>query len=302
MPVNAGYEFFEVEKSYLEAENVEDKIYWLEEMIRKAPKHKSSENLLAGLRSRLKKLKEQSEKIRKGKGGKKGIRKEGYQVVLVGKTNSGKSALLGKLTNAKSSVSEHMFSTRYSEIGTMDYEGVRAQIIDTPAIKSEYYDVGLVNNADCLLVVVAGLAELDEVGEWLSRARGERIIVINKLDLLDNNEKRKLGERCKSKRLKNFVLVSSINGEGIEKLKEMIFHKMKVIRVYTKEPGKKAAKDPMVLKEGSRVRDVAEKILKGFSARIKETRLTGPSAKFANQKAGLNHVLKDKDVIEFHMD
>jgi len=88
--------------------------------------------------------------------------------------------------------------------------------------------------------------------------------------------------------------------DGIDELKKMIFERMSVIRVYTQEPGKKPGKLPMVMPEKSTVRDVAEKILKGFSRQIKETRLTGPSAKFMNQKVGLTHVLKDRDIIEFH--
>ena len=65
MPINAGPEFFSAEKKYLAAENLNDKIFYLEEMIRKAPKHKSSENLLKELRTRLKKFKEKSEKSSK---------------------------------------------------------------------------------------------------------------------------------------------------------------------------------------------------------------------------------------------
>ncbi|PIZ80854.1 hypothetical protein COY00_00380 [Candidatus Pacearchaeota archaeon CG_4_10_14_0_2_um_filter_35_33] len=75
---------------------------------------------------------------------------------------------------------------------------------------------------------------------------------------------------------------------------------MDVIRVYTKEPGKTSTKLPIVMESGATVKDVAEKILKGFSRQIKEIRLTGPSGKFANQKVGLSHKLKDKDIVEFH--
>ena len=49
----------------------------------------------------------------------------------------------------------------------------------------------------------------------------------------------------------------------------------------------------------STVKDVAEKILHGFSERVKETKITGPSSKFPNQKVGLQHQLKDLDVVEF---
>ena len=75
---------------------------------------------------------------------------------------------------------------------------------------------------------------------------------------------------------------------------------MGVIRVYMKEPGKAATTIPAVLPVGSNVKDVAEGIFHGFFRTVRETRVTGPSAKFANQKVGLTHVLKDRDVIEFH--
>ncbi len=300
MPVNAGYEYFEVEKHYLEAKTLDDKIYWLEQMIRKAPKHKSSENMLAGLRLRLKKFKGQLEKAKKSGGGSKGIRKEGFQVVLVGKTGGGKSCLLSKITNASPRISESPFTTTYPEVGTMNYEGVRTQIVDIPSIGSTGFDIGLVNNADCLLLVVQDIDELKEIESFIPRAFGSRIIVINKIDLLDYDEKRRLDARCRASRLKDFVIASCFSGEGLDELKKMIFEKMKVIRVYTKEPGKKESRIPVVLKEGSKVRDVAESILKGFSEKVKEIRLTGPSAKFTNQRVGLSHVLKDKDIVEFH--
>ena len=101
MPINADHEYIAAEKRYLQAGSLEEKIACLEDLIRKAPSHKGAENLRAELRTRLKKLKQKLEKGKKTGKGKKGIRKEGYQVALVGKTNSGKSLLLRKLTNAK---------------------------------------------------------------------------------------------------------------------------------------------------------------------------------------------------------
>ena len=73
------------------------------------------------------------------------------------------------------------------------------------------------------------------------------------------------------------------------------------IRIYTKEPGKNKTEKPIILKPDSTVKDVAEKILHGFSNKVKETRLTGPSSKFPNQKVGLAHKLKDLDIVEFNV-
>ena len=43
------------------------------------------------------------------------------QVLIVGKTNSGKSLLLSALTNAKPQISEIKFTTKHPEIGIMNY-------------------------------------------------------------------------------------------------------------------------------------------------------------------------------------
>ncbi len=58
----------------------------------------------------------------------------------------------------------------------------------------------------------------------------------------------------------------------------------------------------MLANESAKIngRDAAEEILKGFSKRVKDTKITGPSGKFKNQRVGLSHVLKDLDVVEFH--
>jgi len=299
MPINASYEYFNAEKGYLKAEGMEDRIYWLEEMIRTAPKHKGSENLLKELKVRLKKFREKEEKGRKSGRRRKGIRKEGYQFVLVGLTNSGKSLLLSRLTHAVSFVGDYDFTTRKPEIGTFEFDGVRAQVVDLPSIGSENFDRSIANTADCLLIVVSDLSEVGGVEEKLKLARGKRLVVVNKIDLLSGDELRKLRARLKSKKIHG-VVVSAKNGEGLDELKGAMFSEMGVIRIYTKEPGKEKSREPIVLKKGASVKDAAEEILKGFSSRVRDTRLTGPSGKFKNQRVGLGHVLKDLDVVEFH--
>jgi len=300
MPINASYEYFNAEKAYLDAKTLDEKIVRLEDLIKAAPKHKSSENLLKELRTRLKKFQEKKEKSKKtGKSTRKSIRKEGFQCILLGLPNSGKSSLLAKLTNARPKISAYAFTTFQAEIGTMDYHGVKAQIIDLPSIGSENLDQGLINTADCIIIVAESLNDLEKIKSYLTKASGHQIITINKSDLLSQEQLRKLEATIKSKKL-NAILISTITSQNIELLKERIFQQMKVIRLYMKEPGKPASKDPLVLKENSSVKDAAESILKGLSNKIKETCVTGPSSKFPNQKVGLSHILKDRDIIEFH--
>lgn len=300
MPINANYEYLDAERKYALAQTLEEKIAALHEMIRTAPKHKGSENLLAELKTRLKKFQEKQEKSKSvGKSNFKAIKKEGFQIALIGLTGSGKSSLLSSLTNAKPLITGHPFSTTQAELGTFDYQGIKAQIVDLPSIGSDSFDIGIVNTADMLLIIIEKLEDLDKILPLLNKANGRQIILLNKSDLLSNQELRKLQEKIKSKKL-NTLLISTQNQFNLTELKEKIIAKMNVIRVYMKEPNKPVSQIPMVMPVNSSVKDVAEKIYKGFSSKIKETRITGPSSKFPNQKVGLSHVLKDKDITEFH--
>ena len=55
----------------------------------------------------------------------------------------------------------------------------------------------------------------------------------------------------------------------------------------------------MILSPGSTVKDVSEKILKGFSTKVKQIKIWGPSSKFGGQIVGQNHKVKDLDIVEF---
>jgi small GTP-binding protein len=299
MTINAGYEYFNAEKKYDQAKTIEEKVAALEEMIRAAPKHKSSEKFVAELKNRLRRLLDKKEKAKSaGKTTKKAIRKEGFQCVLIGFTNSGKSSLLTKLTNAKPRIDSYAFTTRVSEVGTMDYYGVKSQIIDMPSIGSDAFDIGTINTADCIIIIITSLDEIEKIKPLLHKSTGKIIIAVNKIDILPSEQLRKLQETIKSRKIPG-ILISAETGAGIEELKEKIFQSMNSIRVYTKEPGKPSSPIPIVLKHGSTVKDVAESILKGFSKKVKESRVTGPSSKFPNQIVGLDHALKDRDIVEF---
>jgi len=299
MPINAHPEFTAAEGEYLKAKSLEEKIEKLKKMISYAPAHKGGENLRAQLKTRLKKLLEQKEKSKKtGKSSKIGIKKEDMQAVIIGKTNSGKSSILNSLTNAKSEISSASFSTTSPRIGMMNYKGTDIQIIENPAIESEYYDKGITHTTDVLLILINSLEEIKKIENLINNNNKKKIIVFNKSDLLDEREKRKLQSTLQSKKYQ-FVIVSSLTGEGLEELKEKLFYSFEKLRIYTKEPGKEKSKRPIILEPGATTREVAEKILKGFSQKVRETKIWGPSSKFPGQIVGLNHKLKDLDVVEF---
>lgn len=297
---NQSPQYQKAASMFLSAQTNEEKLRWLEEMIKECPRHKSSEKMLANLKTRLIKLREKIESQRKASKGstKKGIKKEDMRAVITGFTNSGKSSLMSVLTNARPDISENIFMTSESEVGMMNYNNeLQIQMIEIPAIDSEYYDRGLVNTAEVIVMLITDIKQIDEMQKNLERTTGKKIIAFNKSDLMGENEKRKLLATLQSKK-HNFVIISTKTGEGLNELKDKIFKSFEKIRVYSKEPGKAKSNKPVILNAGSTVGDVAKKLFKTTSI-IKNASITGPSAKFSNQKVSINHVVKDLDIVEF---
>ena len=286
------------EQEYQEATSDEERIACLEIMMKEVPKHKSSENMRKNLTNRYKKLKMNVAKQKKsGKGGQAGIKKADMQVVLTGFPNSGKSTLFKTLTSLNTKISPHPFTTFKPQLGTFHFEDAPIQIIDTPSFPN--HDKSLINSTDTLLFVIENLNQIQEAEKFLYRTSAKIILIINKLEDYD---KRKTEANLKSKFKKyDYIIIDCQDPtkSELEKLKKKIFKTFPIIRIYTKEPKKEPSKEPMIIKKNSTFKDAAEKILKGMSKKIKRARVWGPSSKFGGQVIGLEHVLKDKDVIEF---
>ena len=97
------------------------------------------------------------------------------------------------------------------------------------------------------------------------------------------------------------IFASTEHTKGLDKtLGEKLFHLLDVTRIYTKEPGKPPAKSPMVFRGSIAVGDLARAIHKDFLTNFKYARITGPAAKFPNEKVGLDRKLTDGTIVELH--
>lgn len=303
MPINAGPEYGTASKQFLAAQTTKEKIAGLEEMIKHAPKHKGSENLLAGLRSRLSKLKKElkREKQVKKSGRSSGVKKEGdAQIAIIGSPNSGKSSLLTILTNAKPKIAEYPFTTTKPEIGTLDLDGIKVQTVELPPFidDPEFKEwLSIANVSELTIILATSLKELSKIATYMKKEHSfsKKLFIINKIDLLPENELKKLSL------FKNALTISVKTNKGIKELKQKIFDDLQLIRVYTKEPGKHATKQPIILKTGSTIKDMATKVHKDFIKKFKFAKIWGKSAKFPGQSVGIEHPLKDKDIVELHL-
>ena len=303
MPINVNDpEYLKAEREYSESKTNEEKLTALNKMISHAPKHKGGENLRQQLTQRRKKIEEEIDKKQKRKKGTKiGIKKGDLQAVIVGKSNSGKSSLINLLTNVGTKISPISFTTKEPIVGIMNYQETQLQLIELPAIEGENFERGIVHTADTIILLAKKFEEFKEIETLLPRNSAKKIYVLNKSDLLNSEEKRKIFAKMQSKKY-NFAIISSLahlKDDLIEELKKKIFETFDIIRIFTKEPGKEKKERPMIMKPKSTIKDAAEKILKGFSRKVVETKIWGPSSKFGGQIVGLNHELKDMDIIEF---
>ncbi|OJU94911.1 MAG: GTPase HflX [Solirubrobacterales bacterium 67-14] len=155
------------------------------------------------------------------------------QVALAGYTNAGKSTLLNALTGAEVSVGDRLFHTLDPTTRAFEYEGRRYLVTDTvgfieklphqlvEAFKATLEETVL---ADLILHVVdssagdermeAEMAAADEVLGEIGAGEKPRLLVLNKIDLLDEAQRAEV--RIAHPKA---VQVSAVTGEGLDQLK-----------------------------------------------------------------------------------
>ena len=83
-------------------------------------------------------------------------------------------------------------------------------------------------------------------------------------------------------------------------MRRALFETLGRIRIYAKEPGKKAdVARPFVLPHGATVHDLALHVHKEIAERLKYARIWG-SSRFDGQQVDREHALADRDVVELH--
>lgn len=295
MPTNQGPEYFAAEEKYSKARTKEEKIICLEEMIRTSVKHKGTEHLLADLKKRLAKLRKEFGKEAAAAAAKSRsrfvIRKEGAaQVCIIGLTQSGKSSLLRALTNARVEIGDHPFMTKQPAVGMMDYAGVGIQLVEIPSTFATDA-MSIVRTCDLMLILLDGTKDLMKQLEQLT----------NVLEQHGSDSKRVLIAANKSdeKKDESVLHISTKSGDGLMRLKEEIWSRLGLIRVYTKSPSGPKAEKPLTLKPNSTVRDVVKQVHKTMLKDFRFARVFN-STKFSGRKVGLDYVLSDLDVVEIH--
>jgi ribosome-interacting GTPase 1 len=320
--------YFEAEKRFRDARTADEKVQALEEMLAIMPKHKGTDKLKADLRRKVAKLKAEAQQK---KGGARretaySIDREGAaQVAVTGPPNSGKSSLLAALTNAAPEIADFPHSTWKPTPGMATYENIQFQFIDTPPLSREYVDPylpDLLRRADILLILLdlhgdpIGNLELSlsTFAEWRIFPEGtlapedlkkppfmkKMLLAVNKVDRPEDEEDYRVFLELAETVLP--ALAISVAGKrNLHALMERVYEMARIIRVYTKAPGKDPdLKSPFVLPRESTLEDLAVKIHKDFQEKLKYARIWG-KAVYDGQMVQRDYVLQDGDVAEFHI-
>jgi len=274
MSTNVTIEYIIAQKKYHEAKTREERIAALEGMLATIPKHKGTEVMRAEMKSKLSKLREKAPK--KSAGFVTSIKKEGdVQVCLIGLTQSGKSTLLSKLTDAKPKISNRPFTTTKPQIGVAEWTGVKFQIIEIPSTFQPQF-LSIAQNTDGLIFVYDNTKDL--------KLQGKEFQVMRDTFRLN----------------KPYVNTFGKKEPDADSIFNKIWAKLALIRVYTKNADREAEKKALVLKKGATVKNAANHLHKDFVKLFRFARVWGKSLKHQGSQVGLDHILQDKDVLEIH--
>ena len=121
------------------------------------------------------------------------------------------------------------------------------------------------------------------------------LILVNKIDLIDEREIEKLNKFFKLQGKKAYF-ISSLFTKYMHKVKEAIYSSLSLLRVYMKEPGKEPdMEEPLILRKGTKIKDIAERLkIKG----VRYAKVWGNCVKFPGQRVGEQYEVCDEDIIE----
>ena len=92
--------------------------------------------------------------------------------------------------------------------------------------------------------------------------------------------------------------MSAPTGKGVEKLKKQIYNSLEFISIFMKPQGEKAdLEEPMVVRKRTTIAEICQRLHRDFIRKFRYSQVWGPSAKFPGQTVGLNHKVKDQDIV-----
>ena len=129
-----------------------------------------------------------------------------------------------------------------------------------------------------------------------SRVYSKSVIAVNKIDIA--TEKEIVAAEKALPQDWPIMRISAFKGTGLDELKDFIYDNLGFMRVFLKPQGQEAdLEEPLIVKDDSTVENVCNNLHRDFVRKFRFARVKGPSAKFDWQRVGLDHQLKDGDLL-----
>ncbi|WP_188977245.1 OBG GTPase family GTP-binding protein [Halocalculus aciditolerans] len=183
-------------------------------------------------------------------------------------------------------------------MGGIDVNAPKNFGLDHDTIREVLRERGFVN-AD---VAIRGDPDVDEIidGVMDNRVYLPSMVVVNKVDLVDPSYLDTMEENLRERDVdpEEAIYISAKEEKGLDGLKDTLFERLDLIRVYMDKPGRGVDyEEPLVIRRGATVDDALHKLGGSLDERFRFARVTGPSAKHDEQQVGRDHVLEDEDIL-----
>jgi small GTP-binding protein len=236
------------------------------------------------------------------------VRREGAaQIALVGPPNVGKSSLLQALSEIQIKTGDYAFTTLRPVPALTRIGGVLVQLVEIPGlIEGAAADrgggralLGVLRSADAIVYC----ARADGDPRDLAIVRAEVIGAdIDKPSLLAATRADEAGPGALDRLARAapdlaIVPVSILDEGSLDAIRTAIWGLTGLIRVRLRTNGV-TDEEPIALEPGSTVADVADWVHHDLAASFSGARVRGPSAMFADQRVGREHVVADGDEVE----
>ena len=159
---------------------------------------------------------------------------------IIGLPNAGKSSLLASMTSANPKIANYKFTTINPNLGVASYDDKEVTLADIPGlIEGAHTGTGLgikflkhIERCKTLLHLI-DITEDDlfisynQVRKELSKyskdlVKKKEIVVLNKIDLIDEEEKKEKIKKIKNKLKKNIFLMSTMDKKSVSDIKSKL--------------------------------------------------------------------------------
>jgi hypothetical protein len=186
----------------------------------------------------------------------------------------------------------------YIQINEQTTGGIRIEVNKSGLPEEDIKEILIGLSTHNAIISIWGLVTEDE---FISIISGraiymQAITALNKIDT--NKDYQKIATELSRKFSIEVVPISATNRTNTDLLKDRIYDNLGIITVYLKHKLEEE-RMPMVLGKGATVIDAAKKFHAHIVDELSCAMITGPSAKFPNQRVGVSHVLQEGDVITF---